>query len=54
MMKNGKIHPGKLKPAPKKVSRVRFYKFSIFGVSKMAKKHKFSIFGKLKTFFFER
>ena len=50
-MKNGKIHPGKLKPAPKKVSRVRFYKFSIFGVSKMAKKHKFSIFGKLKTFF---
>ena len=53
-MKNDKIHPRKLKPAPKKVLRVRFYKFSIFGVWKITKKHKFSIFGKLKTFFFER
>ena len=36
-MKNGKIHPGKLKPAQKKVSRVRFYTMSIFGVWKKGK-----------------
>jgi len=32
MVKNSKIHPGKLKSAPKKVSEVRFYKLNFFGV----------------------
>jgi len=51
MMKNGKIHPGKLKPAPKKMSWLRFYKVLIFTPLFLTTSANFA---KQKTFFFER
>ena len=50
-MKNCKIHPGKLKPAPKKVLWLRFYKVLIFTPLFLTTSANFA---KQKTFFFER
>jgi len=50
MIKNGKIHPGKLKPPPKKMSQLRFYKVLIFTPLFLTTSANFA---KLKTFFFE-